>query len=343
MYSPDVSVGVPTETSGLHMKKILFVITKSNWGGAQRYVYDIATALPKNEFEVSVAFGQDGLLAKKLREAGITTFPITAMQRDVSVIADIKSFFELFRIFRKEKPNVVHLNSSKAGGVGALAARLAGLKRIIFTAHGWPFWEHRNIFSRSAIWLASWATMLLAHTTICISDYDLRVTRCMPFVGRKAIRIYNGIDLNMHFASGEKIRNAFPPHVRITGTIGELNKNKNQIELIEQAKNNSDMYVAVVGEGEDLSYLESKIKEYGLEARVKLFGFMPASDVIKGFNVFALPSIKEGLPYVLLEVKLAGIPIFANRIGGVGEILDAKDMNVFSLEQMVKKTASIYN
>ncbi|MBI2025507.1 glycosyltransferase [Candidatus Kaiserbacteria bacterium] len=324
------------------MKKILFVITKSNWGGAQRYVYDLATALPKNEFEVNAAFGQDGMLAKKLRVAGITTFQIGAMQRDVSVSADIKSFFELLQLFGAEKPDIVHLNSSKAGGVGALAARLAGVKRIIFTAHGWPFWEQRNILSRSVIWLASWATMLLAHTTICISDYDTRVACRMPFVGRKTVRIYNGIDLHMQFGSGEKIRNAFPDGVSITGNIGELTKNKNQIALIEQAKNDPAMYVAIVGEGEDRAYLEEKIKEYNLVARVKLFGFMPAIEVLKGFDVFALPSLKEGLPYVLLEAKAADLPIIANRVGGVSEILDARDTHEFSLEQMVRKTIKVY-
>jgi glycosyltransferase involved in cell wall biosynthesis len=88
--------------------------------------------------------------------------------------------------------------------------------------------------------------------------------------------------------------------------------------------------------------LEDKIKKYNLGNRVKLFGFMTANESLKGFDVFALPSIKEGLPYVLLEAKAAGLPIEANRVGGVGEILDAKDMREFSLKQMVKKTTSLY-
>ena len=73
-----------------------------------------------------------------------------------------------------------------------------------------------------------------------------------------------------------------------------------------------------------------------------LFGFREARDVLKGFDVFALPSLKEGLPYVLLEAKAAGLPIIANRVGGVGEILDAKDMTDFSLERMVEKTTALY-
>ncbi len=326
----------------INKKKVLFVITKSNWGGAQRYVYDLATGLPKDEFEVGVAFGQRSLLAKKLDEARITTYPILSFQRDISAIADMKSFFELLRLFRTEKPDIVHLNSSKAAGIGALAARLAGVPHIIFTAHGWPFWEQRNVISRAFIYFFSWLTAIFSHVVITVSNYDLKVAQNMLFVRHKAVRIYNGIDPHTQFEPGEIVRNAFPPNAHITGTIGELNKNKNQQVLIEQAKNNPEMFVAIVGEGEDRAYLEGKIKEYGLETRVKLFGFMPASEVLQGFDVFALPSIKEGLPYVLLEARAAGLPIVANRVGGVSEILDAKDMSEFSLAQMMQKTIDLY-
>lgn len=323
-------------------KKILFVITKSNWGGAQRYVHDLATGLPKAEFEPSVAFGQEGLLAEKLREAGIRTLPITSLQRDISLAADIQSFFELLRLFRKEKPDVVHLNSSKAAGVGALAARIAGVPKIIFTAHGWPFLEKRNFLVRAVLFIASWLTALLSDAVICVSNYDLAIAKKMPFVGNKAIRIYNGIN-PLVLGSGDAIRAEFSEGTHIIGTIGELTRNKNQIELIEQAKNDPDMHIAIVGEGEDRRFLTQKIEEYGLKSRVKLFGFMPASEVLRGFDVFALPSIKEGLPYVLLEAKTAGLPIVANRVGGVGEILDAKDLREFSLEKMLAKTIALYS
>jgi len=326
------------------MKKIIFVITKSNWGGAQRYVFDLATELhrPYADFDMSVAFGQSGRLSDDLQKAGITTHLLISLQRDISLIADIQSFFELRRLFKKERPDIVHLNSSKAGGIGALAARSSGVPRIIFTAHGWPFWEQRNFLSRALIYLMSWFTALLAHKVIVVSDYDLKVAQKMPCIHKKVVRIYNGIDQRMVFGSGETIRNAFPAGVKITGTVGELNKNKNQQALIEQAKNNPDMFVAIVGEGEARKLLEEKIQKYNLGDRVKLFGFMPASDVLKGFDTFALPSLKEGLPYVLLEAKLAGLPIEANHVGGVREILDAKDMSEFSLARMVEKTTALY-
>ncbi|MDZ4226096.1 MAG: glycosyltransferase [Patescibacteria group bacterium] len=318
----------------MEKKRILFVITKANWGGAQRYVFDLATNLPKNEFEVVVAFGQKGRLAEELQKAGIATHEIISLERDVSFGADLKSFVELYRLLKKEWPDIVHLNSSKAGGVGALAARIAGVRKIIFTAHGLTWDENRNVISKFLIYLLSQLTFLLSHTVITISKHHhARVPH--------SVLIYNGIG-PMTFGSGEIIRKAFPAGATITGTVGELTRNKNHIALIEEARHKPDLYVAIVGEGELRPLLEQKIKEYGLQARVKLFGFMPASEVLSGFDVFALPSLKEGLPYVLLEAKAAGLPIVANRVGGVGEILDSKSLEEFSLGQMVEKTSALY-
>lgn len=323
------------------MKKIQLVVTKSNWGGAQRYVFDLAKYLPKDRFDVSVAYGKRGLLAEKLEQAGIKMHSLGAMQRDVAFGADVRAFFELYCLFKSERPDVVHLNSNKAGILGALAARASGVPKIIFTDHGWAFAERRSAPARAAIWLVSWLTALLVHRIICVSDYELRLTCGMPFVGYKAVRIYNGIDLHMQFGSGEKIRTAFPAGTKITGTVGELTKNKNQIALIKQARKNPAMCVAIVGEGEDRTMLERKIMEYGLQDRVKLFGFTPASEALRGFDVFALPSNKEALGYAVLEARAAGLPIEAARVGGIPEALE-RPLSDFSLERMVTETAALY-
>ncbi len=324
-------------------KKILFVITKSNWGGAQRYVYDIATNLSKEQFEVTVALGGDGELQQRLQTEGIPVIHLESMQRNLSVGADMSGFLSLYKAIRSYAPDVVHLNSSKAGGLGALAARLSGVPRIIFTAHGWPFAEKRNVAWRLLALIGSWTTALLSHAVIIVSRNDLLIGKRMPLCSAKMHLIYNGIRLPLSLGSGEEIRSAFPPGAHITGTVGELTKNKNQIALIEKARNTPTMYVAIVGEGEDRFYLQKKIEEYGLTARVRLFGFIHASEVLRGFDTFVLPSLKEGLPYVLLEAKAAGLPITANRVGGVGDILDAKDMSVFSLENMLRETVALYH
>jgi len=323
--------------------KILYVITKANWGGAQRYVYDLATAAKERGYDVAVAVGGTGVLTEKLHLASIPVFPLARVQRDLSITKDIGGFFVLYSTIRSFHPDIIHLNSSKAGGLGALAARLLGVHTILFTAHGWPYMEQRNIFWRAFVWLSSWATALLAHDVVVVSTNELRLGRLLPFCADKMRLIHNGIDLHMSFGSGEQIRAAFPHGVHITGTIGELNRNKNQIELVEEARKNSAMYVAIVGEGELRPYLEKKICDYGLQDRVKLFGFIEAREALKGFDEFALPSLKEGLAYVLIEARVAMLPLRAKRIGGMPDILDAQDIHGFSLEQMVQKTVALYH
>ncbi|MEK7135531.1 MAG: glycosyltransferase [Patescibacteria group bacterium] len=321
--------------------KILYGITKSNFGGAQRYVFDLATEAQKAGHDVAVLCGEGGVLVEKLREKGVRVIEIKGMKRDIALLDEIRSFSFILRTLAQENPDVFHTNSSKMGGLGNLAARLAGVRKIIFTVHGWPFWEQRNKISIALIRFFSWLTAVFAHKVIVVSDYDLKTGKAMPFVGHKFIRIYNGLDLNMSFDNGQIIREAFSAGVKITGTIGELNHNKNQIALVEEARRDREMYVAIIGEGELRDFLLSKIKGYGLEERVKLFGFIPREKVLKGFDIFALPSLKEGLPYVLLEAKLAGLEIKANPVGGVREILE-NDINNFSIEKMVSETFKIY-
>ncbi len=124
-------------------RKILLVVTKGNWGGAQRYVYDLATELPVDQFEPVVVAGAGHALPTRLAAAGIRTIALPKLERDINWRQEAATLAALVKIFWRERPSVVHLNSSKIGGLGALAARLALVPRIIFTAHGWPFHEAR--------------------------------------------------------------------------------------------------------------------------------------------------------------------------------------------------------
>src|SRR3989344_3118896 len=100
----------------MQKKKILYVITKSVWGGAQRYVYDLATRLPREKFEVVVACGGDGFLIEKVRKAGIRVIQLPELARDVHIGRELKSLWSLARVFAREQPDIIHLSSSKTGG-----------------------------------------------------------------------------------------------------------------------------------------------------------------------------------------------------------------------------------
>ena len=83
-----------------YKKKILYIITKSNWGGAQRNVFDLATNIPGDKFEVLVAVGGNGPLVEKLNQKNIKTISINGLGRDIKFFSDIKAFFSIIKIIR---------------------------------------------------------------------------------------------------------------------------------------------------------------------------------------------------------------------------------------------------
>lgn len=315
-------------------KKILFVITKSNLGGAQKYVYDLATNLPKERFEVGVLLGGEGALIEKLRVAGIRTIPLPSLLRDVNPFRDVAIFFTLRKIFRAERPDVVHLNSAKAGGIGAFAARCAGVHRIIFTAHGWAFNEERGLLSRLLITFFSWLTVVLAHKTIAVSDAVQSDTKGWPFVHHKIITIRNGTSEPQFIARDEArasmarfANTEVTPDTFIIGTIAELHPNKGIMyaihTIMDTAKTFPHILYLIAGDGEQREELETYIREQGFGEHIHFLGFvLDATRYLKAFDCFVLPSVKEGLPYVLLEAGLASLPIITTSVGGIPEVID---------------------
>lgn len=310
------------------------MITKSNWGGAQRYVFDLATNLPKNEFDVVVAVGGDGVLVEKLAIENIRTIIIPSLVRDINPFKEIVSFFSLLKIIFNERPSIVHLNSAKAAGLGAVAARIAGVSKIIFTAHGWAFNEERGTFARLFFESISWMTSLLSHQTIAVSKAVKKDTYGWPFVQKKIVVIKNGISLPNFFTKNEARMHLFasanihlPENAFVVGTIAELHKNKGltyAVHAIAKLSNqNPLLHYLILGDGEERESLETLIKQYKLEKRVFLLGFVDdASQFLKAFDLFLLPSITEGLAFVLLEAGLSKLPVVASRVGGIPEIIE---------------------
>ncbi|MCK9345368.1 MAG: glycosyltransferase family 4 protein [Candidatus Pacebacteria bacterium] len=314
-------------------KKILFVITKSNFGGAQKYVFDLARSLPKDQFEVAVATGGNGPLLQKLQGEHVRIIPILSLTRDIDAKSDLAAFFELLAIFKKEQPDVVHLNSAKAGGVGALAARLARVPEIIFTAHGWAFNEDRPCWQRTLIKFFSWITTALTHHTIAVSDAIKKDTSWWPLVGDKIVVIKNGIakpDFYTKEDARQKLftitKTALPKDAQIIGTIAELHKSKGLQYAIEAfskiASQNPSLYYFILGDGDERENLEKTVTKYGLKNRVIFAGFVDdAARLLPAFDIFVLPSITEALGLVLLEAGFTGLPVIATNVGGIPEII----------------------
>lgn len=317
-------------------KKILFLITKSNFGGAQRYVYDLATNLPSEDFEVVVAFGGNGPLEAKLQEAKIRTITIHSLQRDVSLAKEIHSFFELSKILHEEKPDILHINSSKAGALGALAGKLAGVPKIIFTAHGWAFNEERSWGQRLILKKIHWLTVLLSNQTIAVSE-EVKRQMNWPFTKNKMVVIYNGRNIpNLH--SREESRTRFmelePQLLPYQNdfwsmTVAELHPIKRHVAVIEAmgevAKQFPNIRHLIIGAGGEEEKLRQKIEACHLQENVFLLGNIPeAAEFLKAADLFILASRSEAMPYVIIEAMIAGLPIVATRVGGIPEMIESE-------------------
>lgn len=316
--------------------KILYIITKSNWGGAQRHVFDLALNAKKQGYDVVVALGGNGILRARLEENSISTRVISELGRDVSVGKDTGSFKEIFNIIRREKPDVVHLHSPKAAGLGAVAARILRVKKIIYTVHGWAFNENRPLHQKAAIIFFSWLTTLLVHTVILLSEKELGQTLLFPLVKNKTVLIPLGIDSPTFISvdgarqvMAKKIDMPFPDFNKkiIVGTIAELHPNKGLTyllsALLEIKESHPEIITLLIGDGEQKNLLAEFIKTNSLEKHVYLIGYLEsASEYMKAFNIFILPSVKEGLPYTLLEAGYATLPVITTTVGGIPEIIE---------------------
>lgn len=315
-------------------QKILYVITKSNWGGAQRYVFELAIFSAKN-YDVTVVLGGDGSLKTKLNEEGIRTLSLPSLKRDVSIFSDFCTLRDLIHIFKTEKPDIIHINSSKIGALGALAGRIAHVPKIIFTAHGWAFREERPPYQKFLIKVISMVTIMMSHQVVTVSKRDLREGKNLFFTHNKLTLIYNGIKdetFKKKDDAREEILNTLSTKIQTNaqkalwvGTIGELHKNKGHIfalEALSLLPKNANVFFFIIGEGEERNTLEKKIKDYQLEHKVFLLGKKDdAVSLLNAFNIFLFPSLKEGLPYAVLEAGISGVPVIASAVGGIPEVI----------------------
>lgn len=312
--------------------KILYGITKSNWGGAQRYVFDMALSAKEAGHDIVVLAGGHGVLIDKLEGAGVRVISLPYMERDVALAAEVKAFIDIYKILKSEKPDVFHINSSKMGMIGAVAGRLAKIKQIVFTAHGWAFNEPRHWVQKLLIEELAWLTVLLSHKTICVSEAVKRDMEKKPFIKSRLVMIHNGIE-KFSILPRKKARQILAPKVSdevpIIGVMAELHKIKGidiALRGFARAFKYTDAVFSIVGDGEERKNLEDLSEQLGIQSQVRFVGFKEnGRELLSGFDIFTPTSRSEGLPYVFLEAGLAGLPVVATRVGGIPEIIKDRE------------------
>jgi len=352
-------------------KKVLYVITKADVGGAKKYVNDLALNLDKEKFESRIIYG-----GQDIRWLSNKVYP------HFFFLNDWLAVFELVKTLRHERPDVIHLNSSKAGILGSLAAWLYKISlklnpiphtpnpishtlnpKIIFTAHGWVF-NPTNYIGAPRRWFyiaLHRIAALFQNTIINVSEYDRRLALKYKIApAHKLITIHNGIDPNMPFLEKQTARKEILQKLEIgnwkleitrpwVGSIGRLTPEKNYETLIEAATLVPNAYFFIIGSGPEEKKLQLLITNYSRRPPIggagiptslsnkdtgaseqlqnRFFIVPPTGNdakYLKAFDVFTLTSIKEGLPYTLLEAMAAGLPVIVTDAGGMPEVVVTK-------------------
>ena len=322
----------------VNRRKILFIVTQSEMGGAQRYIYEVSKALA-GRYEILVAAGKgDGELFRKLENTGVQPLYLSQMRRAPWPWQIILAIKEIFDLLKKEKPDVLFLCSTTAGLLGSIAGWIyRGPTSVIYRIGGWAFRDPRPFWKN---WLIFWAEKLTArfkNLIVVNSEYDWHIAVEERIVSpEKIIKIHNGINPDsLDFLPKEEARTTLitryqipDTRYQIIGCVANFYKTKGLEHLIGAfarpgLPRRHGLKLLVIGDGKLRPQLEAQIKKLGLENKIILAGRIPdAYKYLKAFDVFALPSLKEGFPWIILEAMAAELPIVATNVGAMPEIIE---------------------
>jgi len=306
--------------------KVLEMIDQPFLGGGQKNLLSLARSLDKDRFEVSVCSKGDGPLVHELQKEGIEHFPILFSKR-----ISVKIIREIVSLQKCNCFDILHTHGGVAGLYGRLAVHKCHFPVVVHTLHGIHYLHHRNFLLRYIFVFIERYLSKVTDALICVSHADRgKAQRLKLAPEEKIFMIENGIDF-FDYLSDEKqaeIGHEFgvtSPQPTV-GTVARLHRQKGLPYLIEAAKKISRIYpkvkVFIVGEGPQRQKLERLIKKMGLINTVQLLG--ERKDIMRIFSlfdVFVLPSLWEGLPYVLIEAGACGLAVVASDIDGIKEII----------------------
>jgi len=311
--------------------KILQMIDQSFLGGGQINLLSLAKNLDKERFEVFVCSSEKGPLVDEVRKNNLIHFPVTFSKR-----FNRKTVRDLISILRDNEIDILHTHGGVAGFYGRWAAHKCRLPVIIHTLHGIHYLHYRNS-------LLKWTYMLLERyfsrftdALIFVSDADREKGKKFKLAPEEKMYVVkNGMD-----PSSRELRKKLMSETKknrrvlglessqpIVGTVARLHRQKGITYLLKAAKRIYQVFpeikILIIGGGPLRSKLEREAKKLSLEDVVWFMG--EREDVAKFlsvFDVFILPSLWEGLPYVLIEAAAFGKPVVATDIDGVREVIE---------------------
>ncbi len=297
--------------------KILFIITKgNNIGGAQIYVRDLAIACKKDGHHVTVAVGIKGDLCDQLSTHGIESVIIKNLVVPISPFKDIFALFEIKQLLQKFKPDVVSINSSKAGIVGRLACYFTKTPNV-FVVHGWSYTPGISYLKILVFKIIEKCLVPFSHYWICVSmfDYNFGITH-KTLKKDKSRLIYNGISESLKNIPKKKTVNDIPVLVM----VARHDHQKDHKTLFHALKNIDNIKVLLIGDGPLMQQNINLANELKIENKVSFMGYRnDVKQILDNADLFALISNWEGFPLSTLEAMSFSLPVLVSNVGGAAE------------------------
>ncbi len=309
---------------------LLYVITKLELGGAQKQLLSLVAHLDKQKYSLSLITARNGLLINKDQSIEkLRLIRSRYLERPVSPIKDFLAIWEIYCFIKKNKIDIVHTHSSKAGILGRWAARLAGAKIVIHTVHGWSFNEHQNpLWRRIIVWLER-LTALITDKLIVVSHRDWQAGLDNYIGNKDKYRLVRyGIDYEDFNKKVEGLREELGINTSdlLVGMISCFKPQKSPQDFIRLAflvnKVIPRTKFILVGDGNLRKKIERLISKFNLEHKVILTGWRyDIPRILSAMDIFVLTSLWEGMPISVIEAMAASLPVVATNTGGVTEIL----------------------
>ncbi|MDR7545120.1 MAG: glycosyltransferase [Armatimonadota bacterium] len=310
--------------------KVLQLVTLSEWGGAQTHVLALARGL-RGAYDVTIGCGPGGPLVTRGRQAGIRVVEIPSLVQPPRFFADLATLWRLVHWIRAESFEIVHCHSTKAGLLGRIAARLARVPAVVFTAHGWPSLDALPPLVRLAYQIAERGVARLSDVVICVSEHDRRRALEMGAgTPDRLVVVRNGVDPALWARpTGHLLERGYvapmdrPAHdgACTAVCVARLTVQKDPLLLLRAWKMVRGAHrLVLIGDGPLRVELEVFSAREGLSDRVAFLGARDDVPVALGAaDLFVLASRWEGLPFAVLEAMFFGLPVVATRVGGIPE------------------------
>jgi glycosyltransferase involved in cell wall biosynthesis len=329
--------------------RVIHIITRLDMGGSAQETLLTVLTLDPQFHKVILIKGSTSESAMTLAELqkvnqqlaaacdrGVEIINLPSLVRRISPWNDFKAFILLLSLIRRYKPHIVHTHTSKAGALGRLAAWLARVPAIIHKPHGHVFYGHFGPQVSRFFLLVERLLSRITDHVVALTPMEARDHLTLKVLTADKISIiHSGVKLNRYHTTAKKRQQkkkelGISPDSLVVGYVGWLIPIKGITHLVnamaEVVQRHPSSLLVLVGKGDEKGEEEVKlckqVENLGIVDNVRFLGWRPdVNEIIGCFDIFALPSLNEGMGRVLVEAMSAGLPIVASRVGGIPDLV----------------------